>query len=96
MLLFALGIALGLFGIVRLMKLLLSKFPRGTHWAIVGFVVGSVPAVLITFDYAAAPLGAAQIAIGVLLCAAGFALAFILTMAAEKSARAATESERVQ
>ncbi len=42
---FALGVALGFFGISVLMKFLLKKFPRGTYCAILGFLIGSIPAV---------------------------------------------------
>ncbi len=41
----ALGIAVGFFGISVAMKFFLKKFPRGTYFAILGFVVGSIPAV---------------------------------------------------
>ncbi len=41
----AAGIVVGFFAISILMKYLLKKFPRGTFFAIVGFIVGSVPAV---------------------------------------------------
>ena len=80
---FALGIVVGFFSIAKLMKLLLDKFPRGTHWAIVGFVVGSVPAILIAFDYSSAPLDAIQIAIGIILCIAGTIASFAFTSWAE-------------
>lgn len=41
----AVGVVIGFFGISVLMKYLLKKFPRGTYFAILGFIVGSVPAV---------------------------------------------------
>lgn len=47
--LFAAGLIIGFFIIARLMQFLLKKFPRTTYWAIVGFVIGSVPAIVITF-----------------------------------------------
>lgn len=46
---FAVGLVIGFFTIAKLMQLLLNKFKRDTFWAIVGFVIGSVPAVIITF-----------------------------------------------
>ena len=76
---FALGIVIGFFSIAKLMKLLLDKFPRGTHWAIIGFVVGSIPAILIAFDYSSAPIDAVQIAIGVILGIAGAIGSFAFT-----------------
>lgn len=39
------GILGGFFGISVLMKFLLKKFPRGTYFAIFGFIIGSIPAV---------------------------------------------------
>lgn len=39
------GVIAGFFGISVLMKFLLKKFPRGTYFAIIGFIVGSIPAV---------------------------------------------------
>ncbi len=39
------GVIGGFFGISVLMKYLLKKFPRGTYFAIIGFIVGSIPAV---------------------------------------------------
>ena len=39
------GLVVGFFGISILMKYLLKRFPRGTYFAILGFIIGSVPAV---------------------------------------------------
>lgn len=47
--LFAVGLVIGFFTIAKIMQLLLKKFRRVTYWAIVGFVIGSIPAILITF-----------------------------------------------
>ena len=41
----AVGLVIGFFGISVLMKYLLKKFPRGTYFAILGFIIGSIPAV---------------------------------------------------
>lgn len=82
--LFALGVIIGFFSITKLMKLLLDKFPRGTRWAIIGFIVGSIPAILITFDYASAPLDAWQIAIAVILCIGGGIGSFFFTRWSDK------------
>lgn len=41
----AAGLVIGFFGISVLMKFLLKKFPRGTFFAIFGFIIGSIPAV---------------------------------------------------
>ena len=90
--LFALGIVVGFLSIAKLMKLLLDKFPRGTHWAIIGFVVGSIPAILIAFDYSSAPLDIVQIAVGVILCVAGGIASFAFTSWAESRLKKPTDT----
>ncbi len=42
------GVLVGFFAISALMKFLLKKFPRGTYFAILGFILGSVAAVYYT------------------------------------------------
>jgi putative membrane protein len=42
------GIVVGFFLISVIMKLLLERCPRGTYFAILGFIVGSVPTVFIS------------------------------------------------
>lgn len=44
----AVGMAGGFFGISIVMKRLLKRFPRGTHFAILGFILGSVPAIYLS------------------------------------------------
>ena len=44
----ALGIAIGFFLVSVLMRWLLSRYTRGTYFAIVGFIVGSLPAAFIS------------------------------------------------
>lgn len=81
--LFAAGLIVGFFSIARLMKFLLERFPRGTRWAIFGFVLASVPAIFIVFDYSSAPLGWLHILSGCILCLLGAVAAFALTAYAE-------------
>lgn len=81
---FAAGLIIGFFSIAKLMKFLLERFPRGTRWAIFGFVLASVPALFLVFDYSAAPLGAPQILVGCILCAAGAIGAYSITAYASK------------
>ena len=83
---FALGVVVGFFTIAKLMQLLLNKFPRGTGWAIFGFVVGSIPAVIITFFMrdGAATLDALQIAFGVATFLAGAGATCALSSYADK------------
>lgn len=44
----ALGIALGFFAISKFMKWLLASYPDGTYFAILGFILGSVPAIYLS------------------------------------------------
>lgn len=77
--LFTAGILVGFFSIAKLMKFFLNKFPRGTRWAIVGFVLGSIPAIFIVFDYGDSPMNALQIAAGVILCLLGAVATYAIT-----------------
>ena len=88
------GIIVGFIGISFLMKTLLSKYRRGTFFAILGFIIGSIPTVFVSTakdaGYTADTLpndpwhwGAC-----VLLLALGFAISFIIvrfSAAREKS-----------
>ena len=82
--LFAAGVIIGFFSIAKLMKLFMTKFPRGTLWAIIGFVIGSIPAILITYNsnFPEQPypsLNTAHIAVGIVLCVLGIIASFALT-----------------
>ena len=83
---FAVGVVVGFFTIAKLMQILLKKLPRGTGWAIFGFVVGSVPAVVITFfnQYGAGILNALQISLGVITFIVGAFATLALTYYADK------------
>lgn len=85
LLLFAVGLVAGFFLISKLMKLFLNKFPRGTHWAIIGFVIGSIPAIFITFadNFPEAAYDGVQIAAGAILCIGGILLTYFLTSYAD-------------
>lgn len=78
------GLLIGFFSIAKLMKFLLAKYPRGTMWAIIGFVLGSIPAIFITYngnfpDFVYSSLPPAHIAVGCVLCVLGFTGSFFLT-----------------
>lgn len=77
--LFALGLVIGFFSIAKLMKFFLNRFPRGTRWAIIGFVSGSIPALFIVQDYAAFPMDGLQVAAGMVLCALGAVATYAFT-----------------
>lgn len=90
--LFAVGIIIGFFSIARLMKFLLSKFPKATNWAIIGFVIGSIPAIFITYnanfpDFVYGDLNAVHIAVGCVLCSVGIVATLLLTVFAEKKSK---------
>lgn len=82
--LFAAGLIVGFFSIAQLMKFLLERFPRGTRWAIFGFVLASVPAIFIVFDYSSAPLGELHILLGCILFLLGAVAAYALSAYAEE------------
>lgn len=98
---FAVGLVLGFFTIAKLMQFLLKKFKRVTFWAITGFVIGSIPAVIITFfhQYGGNPsayLTPLQISLGVILFVAGAIGTYLLAGYAVKRTaqlQAATESQ---
>lgn len=81
--LFAAGLLLGFFSIAKLMKFFLNRFPRGTRWAITGFVLGSIPAIFMVFDYAGSPLDTLHILCGIILCVFGVIATYALTSYAE-------------
>lgn len=96
LLLFAVGLILGFFSIAKLMKYLLGKFPRATNWAIIGFVVGSVPAIFITYnnnfpDFVYSSLSVTHIVVGCVVCVLGIVGAYTLTAYVEHKVKQSTE-----
>ncbi len=57
---FGLGIGIGFILVSVVMKWLLEKFPRGTYFAIIGFIVGSLPTVYISTMKDVGMLGASM------------------------------------
>lgn len=91
----AVGVIAGFFAISVLMRFLLKRFPRGTYFAILGFIVGSVPAVYVSVlresaaSENAAALGGllshpAYWVVSVVLFAVGFALSLALVLYARR------------
>lgn len=81
---FAVGLVIGFFTIAKLMQFLLKRFRRATYWSIVGFVIGSIPAVIITFfhEYGndlVTYLAPWQIAVGVICFVLGAIATFALS-----------------
>ena len=101
LLIFAAGIIVGFFSIAKLMKYLLGKFPRATNWAIIGFVVGSIPAIFITYDnnfpdFIYSSLSAAHIAAGCAVCVLGIIGAYALTAFVEHKNKQTEVNERLE
>lgn len=94
--LFVLGVIIGFFTISKLMKLFLTRFPRGTYWAIISFVVGSIAAIFISFGAnfpEAPPVDALQISLSVVLGVVGAVGAFLLTLLAEKKSEEKSQNQ---
>ena len=85
--LFAIGLIVGFFSIAKLMKFFMNKFPRGTGWAINGFVLGSIPAILLTDEFASSTFDALNISIGVILCLFGAIATYALTAYVESKTK---------
>lgn len=86
LLIFGVGLILGFISIAKLMKLLLKKQPRATHYAILSFVLGSIPAIFISFDYSAVYISSVTILTSVLCGLIGsLASFFIIKMVDKKS-----------
>ena len=86
----ALGIAVGFFLISILMKWLLKNYPRGTYFAILGFIVGSIPTVYIStakesgYTLSTLPTSPVYWVICAVMLAVGFALSFALVKFSKK------------
>lgn len=79
----ALGIAVGFIAISKIMSILLKKCPRGTYFAILGFIIGSVPTIYIsTAKDAGYALGALPTApIYWIMCAVMLAIGVAISLA---------------
>ena len=86
----ALGIASGFFLISILMKWLLKNFPRGTYFAIVGFILGSIPTIYIStakdagYTISTLPATLLHWIMCAVMLAVGFALSFALVLYSKK------------
>jgi len=98
--LFAVGVVLGLITAVKVIKFLMRKYPQVTNWAIMGFMIGSLPALFIAQDYAGFNVQfmslTTQIWVGCILFAIGVAITILVTrVAAKKSDKALMEENDV-
>lgn len=89
-----LGIVVGFFAISKLMKFLLNKYPRNTYFAILGFIIGSIPTVFVStmkesgLTVAQLPTSPWYWVISVLLLCVGFAMSFLFVIYARKNNQA--------
>ena len=70
------GCFIGIFGVAKIIDMLLHKFELPTYWAIIGFVIASgIVIILQNFimgDYSLAGTGVVQYIIGIVLAVAAF------------------------
>ncbi len=89
------GMVIGFFAISVLMKYLISKYPRGTFFAIIGFIIGSMPTVYVstmkdagmlsdTFKLIWAPSSIFHYALCVFLIAFGIGASYMLSLLSDK------------
>ncbi|MCD8286652.1 MAG: DUF368 domain-containing protein [Clostridia bacterium] len=80
------GALIGIFCVARLMKVFLNRFPKGSYWAITGFIVGSIVTMFVVFpsDYPDAVYDTMQISCAVALIVVGLVGGFLLTFYASK------------
>lgn len=89
----AAGIAIGFVGISVIMKILFKKCPRGTYFAIIGFIVGSIPTIYIStakeagMTFSTLPTSPLHWIICVLLLAVGFSLSYALVIYSRKQTK---------
>lgn len=87
------GIVVGFFLISVVMKFLLRRYPRGTYYAIFGFIVGSIPTVYIStakdvgLTFETLPLAAGYWVAAVALLLAGFAVSYLFVRTARRKTR---------
>ena len=86
----ALGIAVGFIAISVIMKVLFKKCPRGTYFAIIGFIVGSIPTIFVStakeagMTFSTLPESVWHWIFCVLLLIVGFFLSYALVIYSRK------------
>ena len=89
----AVGIAVGFILISVIMKMLFKKCPRGTYFAIIGFIIGSIPTIYIStvkeagMTFYTLPTSVLHWIACVVLLAVGFALSYALVVYSRKHAQ---------
>ncbi|MCD8293851.1 MAG: DUF368 domain-containing protein [Clostridia bacterium] len=82
----ACGAIVGFFCVARLMKFFLDRFPRGSYWAITGFIVGSIATMFLIFpsSYPDVVYDLTQVSCGIALLLVGAVGGFLLTFYASR------------
>lgn len=95
----AFGIVIGFFIISLIMKALLKNCPRGTYFAIVGFIIGSIPTVYVStakdagYTLSTLPTSPVHWIMCVLMLIIGIALSYSLVYYTNKKQKAACADE---
>lgn len=84
LMIFAIGLLVGFFTIAKIMKVLLEKYPRATYWAIVSFVIGSIPAIYISFDYTKTVVNTITVITSSICVALGIIGSYLFTIVTNK------------
>lgn len=91
------GIVFGFVVVAKLMNYLLEKYKRLTYWAIVGFVIGSIPAIFLSYDYADVSFSTGMIIASIIVFIIGAISSFYLIKLSEsKSQSVSTETENTR
>ena len=88
-----LGIVFGFVVVAKLMNYLLTKYKRITYWAIVGFVIGSIPAIFLSYDYTDVSINAITITSSIIVFILGSILSFYLIKLSGKKTQNNTNIE---
>ena len=86
----AVGIAVGFICISVIMKILFEKCPRGTYFAIIGFIIGSIPTIYIStakeagMTFSTLPTSVVHWIACAVLLAVGFTLSYALVVYSRK------------
>lgn len=93
----ALGIVLGFLVIAKIMNYLLTKYKRATYWTIFGFVVGSIIAIFLSYDYTGLTIDALVIATSIIVFIIGAPISFFLIrLSSKKAIKEAEESIKLK
>ncbi len=74
---FALGVAVGTFGIAKIIEWIFSRWKTQAYWAIIGLIIASPIAILVKTDWAGFSI--IQLVIGILCFGAGALAAYRLS-----------------